>query len=136
MTHRVFWDLKHALTSPPVLATYDQSRDCNVSADSSSYGLGGVQLQRWDEEWKPVAYASRSLTATEQRYAQVKKEALGLTWACGRFRSFLIGKHFQMETNHKLLLSLLWTFCKSVWLLSHHEQPEISLKQWRSRTGS
>ena len=50
---------------------------------------------------------SRSLTSTEQRYAQVEKEALGLTWACERFRNFLIGKHFQMETDHKPLLSLL-----------------------------
>lgn len=104
---RAFQNLKDALTSPPVLAMYDPSRDCKVSADASSYGLGGVLLQRWDEEWRPVAYASRSLTATEQRYAQVEKEALGLTWACERFRNFLIGKHFQMETDHKPLLSLL-----------------------------
>ena len=50
---------------------------------------------------------SRSLTPTEQRYAQVEKEALGLTWACERYRNFLIGKHFQLETDHKPLLSLL-----------------------------
>ena len=60
-----------------------------------------------DGEWCPVAYASRSLSPTEQRYAQVEKEALGLTWACERFRDFLLGKHFILETDHKPLLSLL-----------------------------
>ncbi len=78
-----------------------------MSADASSYGLGAVLMQRWQEGWKPTAYASRSLTQTEQRYAQVEKEALGLTWACERFRDFVIGKHFEMETDHKPLLSLL-----------------------------
>ncbi len=64
-------------------------------------------MQRWQEGWKPTANASRALTQTEQRYAQVEKEALGLTWACERFKDFLIGKHFEMETDHKPLLSLL-----------------------------
>lgn len=104
---RAFQDLKDALTSPPVLAIYDPNREVKVSADASSYGLGGVLLQKWGDAWKPVAYVSRSLTQTEQRYAQVEKEALGLTWACERFRNFLIGKHFLLETDHKPLLSLL-----------------------------
>lgn len=75
-----FQDLKDALTSP--LAVYDPNRDCKVTADASSYGLGGVLLQNWGDEWRPVAFMTQSLTPTEQRYAQVEKEALGLTWAC------------------------------------------------------
>lgn len=54
-------------------------------------------------------YASRSLSPTEQRYAQVEKEALGLTRGCEQFRDFLLGKHFSLETDHKPLLSLLGT---------------------------
>lgn len=77
---KAFQDLKDALTSPPVLAMYDPNRECKVSADASSYGLGGVLLQKWDEEWSSIAYMWQSwcLTPTKQRYAQVEKEALGL----------------------------------------------------------
>lgn len=81
--------------------------DTKVSAEASSYGLGGFILQKVDGEWCPVVYVSRSVSPTEQRYAQVAKEALGLTWACERFRDFLLGKHFILVIDHEPLLSLL-----------------------------
>ena len=45
--------------------------------------------------------------ASVQGYVQVEMEALGLTWAGERFRDFLIGKQFYVETDHEPLLSLL-----------------------------
>lgn len=86
---------------------YDPNKELKISADASSYGLGSVLLQKSQETWAPVAYASRALTSTEQRYAQVEKEALALTWACERFSDFITGLHFEMETDHKPLVSLL-----------------------------
>ncbi|KAL0160136.1 hypothetical protein M9458_043861, partial [Cirrhinus mrigala] len=102
---KAFQTLKDALSSPPVLAIYDTNRDCKVSADASSYGLGAVLMQRWQEEWKPIAYASRSLTQTEQRYFHKWKKRHWVSH--GHVKDFLIGKHFEMETDHKPLLSLL-----------------------------
>ena len=106
-----FQDMKATITSPPVLAHYATDAPTKVSADASSYGLGAVLLQEDKEkQWRPVFYASRSMTATEQRYAQVEKEALAATWACEKFADFLIGiPSFVLETDHRPLLALLKT---------------------------
>ena len=66
---------------------------------ASSYGLGAVIRQvQPDGSLRPIAYASRALTETEQRYAQIEKEALTTTWACERFQQYLLGKSFKIET--------------------------------------
>lgn len=105
-----FTDLKKSLASTPTLAHYDARRQTTLSTDASSYGLGAVLLQKQDDEqWRPVAYASRAMSPTEQRYAQIEKEALGITWASERFADYLIGLKFHIETDHKPLVPLLST---------------------------
>nr|XP_049586080.1 uncharacterized protein K02A2.6-like [Syngnathus scovelli]XP_049586090.1 uncharacterized protein K02A2.6-like [Syngnathus scovelli]XP_049586092.1 uncharacterized protein K02A2.6-like [Syngnathus scovelli]XP_049586103.1 uncharacterized protein K02A2.6-like [Syngnathus scovelli] len=104
---KAFEEIKKELTTPPILALYNPNAETVVSADASSYGLGAVLLQRQDGKVRPVAYASRALTTIEQRYTQIKKEALATTWACERFAEFLIGSTFHVETDHKPLVPLL-----------------------------
>ena len=54
-----------------------------------------------------MAYASRALTSIEQRYAQIEKEILAVTWMCQRFSQYLVGKAFTLQTDHKPLVTLL-----------------------------
>ena len=104
-----FVKVKDLVCNTPVLALYDPKRETKVSADSSSYGLGAVLLQLGeDQHWHPVCFASRSLSETESRYAQVEKEALASTYACEKFSKYLTGLAiFTIETDHKPLIALL-----------------------------
>ena len=87
---------------------YDLEAESKVSADASSFGLGAVLLQQKGySNWRPVVYASRSLTETERRYSQIEKEALAVTWSCEKFSNYLLGSKFEIETDHKLLVPLL-----------------------------
>ena len=62
----------------PVLRYYDVNEEVTVDCDSSEVGLGGTLLQ----DGQPVSFASRALTPTEQRYAQIEKECLAIVYAC------------------------------------------------------
>jgi len=97
---QAFAALKESLVSTPTLAHYD----------ASSYGLGAVLMQLQDDgEWHPVTPASRAMNPTEQHYAQIEKEALGITWASEHFADYPLGLEFHVETDHEPLVPLLST---------------------------
>ena len=106
---RSFVEIKCELTKSTVLALYDPLAETNMSADASSFGLGAVLLQLDRQTWKPVAYASRALSETERRYAQIEKEGLATTWACEKFSTYILGRPFVVESDHKPLVPLLNT---------------------------
>lgn len=60
----------------------------------------------YTRELKAIAFISTSMTLTEQRYAQIEKEALGFTWACECPSDYLIGVKFHIHTDHKPLVPL------------------------------
>ena len=99
--------VKAELTKPTTLALYDPGAESKISADASSYGLGAGLLQKAESAWKPVAFASRSMSDIERRYAQIEKEALAITWSCEKFSVYILGKRIEIETDHKPLVPLL-----------------------------
>ena len=98
---KCFNDLKLACSSQPTLVYYDVSKPVKISCDSSQYGLGAVCLQNE----KPVAYASRSLSDAEKRYAQIE-ELLAIVYACERFHQYIYGRTVQIKSDHKPLESI------------------------------
>ena len=96
---RAFDNLKDAIGSTPALQFYDVSKSVTLTCDASFGGLGAACLQ----DGLPVAYASRSLTKTEQNYAQIEKELLAVTFACNKFHDYILGKNVTVESDHKPL---------------------------------
>ena len=53
-----------------------------------------------------MLHASRTLTSTEGRYAQIEKEALAITYTCECFQEYVVGKSFHINTDHKPLVPI------------------------------
>ena len=70
-----------------------------VQADASPRGLGACLIQ----DCKPIAFASKSLTGARSRYANIERELLAVVFACIRFNTYLQGRRFTVQSDHKPL---------------------------------
>ena len=87
-----------------MLAYFKPDRPIKLSVDASSKGLGAVILQ--DDH--PIAYASKSLTKTQQQFAQIEKEMLAVVFGCTRFHDYIYGvNNVTVESDHKPLETIL-----------------------------
>ena len=77
-----FDHLKAACLQAPILAFPDFDKPFLLETDASGRGLGAVLSQKQaDGRYHPIAYASRVMNETEQRYHSNKQEFLALKWA-------------------------------------------------------
>ena len=84
---------KEKFVSSDILVHYHLRLPIKIARDASAYGLGAVlsHVMKNGSE-RPVAFASRTLTASERNYAQVEKEALALIFAVKKFHIYLYGR--------------------------------------------
>ena len=78
-----------------------------VKCDASRSRLGAALEKSTPDGWKPIAFASRFLNSTEERYSVNKLELLGIVWSIDYFKYYLYGKNFTVVTDHRALLSIL-----------------------------
>ena len=58
------------------------------------------------QKGQPVAFASRALTDTETRYAQIEKEMLAVVFALQKFDQYVYGQTVTVEDDHKPLKAI------------------------------
>ena len=85
--------------SKTCLVYYDVNKPVRMQGGAWRSGIGAVLMQ----DGNLVAYASKSLNLTQQRYASIEQEMLAVVFACQRFHQYIYGKKVQIESDHKPL---------------------------------
>eukprot|EP00253_Pinus_taeda_P020519 PITA_20519 len=94
-----FEQLKHLLTTAPILSIVDPNKDYVVCTDASKEGVGGVLMQ----EGRVIAYQSRKLKEHEQKYSAYDLELAAVIHALKMWRHYLLGRKFLLLTDHHSL---------------------------------
>lgn len=96
------------LINAPVLAFADPAKPYILHIDASTSGLGAVLNQEHPEGLRPVAFASRKLSQSEQRYPAHQLEFLALKWSVvDKFHDYLYGAQFTVRTDNNPLTYVL-----------------------------
>lgn len=100
--------LKGALCKETFLHFVDPSLNTYLFTDAHIIGISAIIAQGNDPATsKPIAFASRSTSPVERRYAQFDLEALSVDFALRRFHNYLVGgPTAKIFTDHKPLISI------------------------------
>ena len=96
-----FEQVKHAMSTIPILAHPDPDKPYELVSDASISGCGAVLIQ----EGKPVAYYSAKFSGAETRYSTGEQELLGVVKALKEWRCYLEGcVSLVVVTDHNPLI--------------------------------
>jgi hypothetical protein len=100
--------------SAPILRIVDPNEDFIVCTDACKEGLGGVLSQNGFV----ICYESRNLKEHERHYATHDLELASIVHAFRKWRHYLMGKRFELRTDHNGLKYLF-------------DQPNLNVRQSR-----
>nr|GEV53369.1 reverse transcriptase domain-containing protein [Tanacetum cinerariifolium] len=98
-----FQTLKIKQTEAPILIAPDWDMPFELMCDASDFAIGAVLGQRQDKHFRPVHYASKTMTEAESNYTTTEKEMLAVVYAFEKFRSYLIMNKSIVYTDHSAL---------------------------------
>ncbi|GJY33771.1 reverse transcriptase domain-containing protein, partial [Tanacetum coccineum] len=98
-----FQTLKKKLTEAPILIAPNWDQPFEIMCDASDYAIGAVLGQRIEKHFRPIHYASKTMTEAETNYTTTEKEMLAVVYAFEKFRSYLIMNKSIVYTDHSAL---------------------------------
>jgi len=84
------------------LNSLDYTQEIIMQCDASEYGLGAVLVQR-DKNGaeRPVTFISKTLKKSEKNAHIYKKELFAVIWAYSKFKQYIQGQYFKIETDNR-----------------------------------
>ena len=105
---RAFVMNKKQLQRSTLLVHCHLKKSLRLACDASPCEIGEVTFHvRKNGEEKPIAFASRTLTASGYNYSQREKEPLSILFGVKTFHSYLYGRRFTLLTDHQPLVTIL-----------------------------
>nr|GEY61254.1 reverse transcriptase domain-containing protein [Tanacetum cinerariifolium] len=87
---KAFQTLKRKLTEAPILIAPDWDLPFEHMCDASDFAIGVVLWKRQENHFRPIHYASKTMTEAESNYTTTEKEMLAVVYAFEKFWSYLI----------------------------------------------
>ncbi|PHT73154.1 hypothetical protein T459_23939 [Capsicum annuum] len=91
------------MTSAPILALADFHKPFAMETGACSRSIGAILLQGG----RPITYFSKTLAPKNWGLSTYEKEYLAILAAVDRWRHYLMGGHFIIQTDHESLKFLL-----------------------------
>ncbi|GKE16036.1 reverse transcriptase domain-containing protein [Tanacetum coccineum] len=95
--------LKKRLTEAPILMSPDWDLPFELMCDASDHAVGAVLGQRKDKYFRPIHYASKTLSDAQTNYIVTEKELLAVVYTFEKFRSYLVLSKTIVYTDHSAL---------------------------------
>ncbi|KAI4292185.1 hypothetical protein PAPHI01_2496, partial [Pancytospora philotis] len=103
-----FEEIKQAIKTQTERAQPDFSREFVVVTDASNRAVGGILAQEDEKGGMRMIYAfSKTLNQAQKNYSTTDKELLAIVLVVQHFRHYLLGRHFNLYTDHRAL-AYLW----------------------------
>ncbi|GJS20199.1 reverse transcriptase domain-containing protein [Tanacetum coccineum] len=80
-----FQTLKKKLTEAPILIAPDWDLTFELMYDASDFAIGAVLGQRKEKHFRPIRYASKTMTEAQAHYTTMEKEMLAVVYAFEKF---------------------------------------------------
>nr|GEX86497.1 reverse transcriptase domain-containing protein [Tanacetum cinerariifolium] len=82
---KAFQTLKRKLTEAPILIAPAWDMPFELMCDASDFAIGAVLGQRQEKYFRPIHYASKTMTEAESNYTTTEKEMLAVVYAFENF---------------------------------------------------
>nr|GEZ10689.1 reverse transcriptase domain-containing protein [Tanacetum cinerariifolium] len=97
---QAFQTLKEKLTEALILIAPNWDQPFELMYDASDFAVGAVLGQRIEKHFRPIHYASKTMTEAESNYTTTEKEMLAVVYVFEKFRSYLIMNKIIVYTDH------------------------------------
>lgn len=103
ITEEAFRQCKESLKKAIALSPPSHDVPLSLMTDASQSCVGAVLQQHINNRWKPIAFFSKSLSETQQKYSTYDRELLAIYMAIRHFQEYCEGQELIIYTDHKPL---------------------------------